>query len=157
MTITYNDIREKTAKVKEEREAKINLIYSEAFVLIEAYKHSLGLKKDDVWFNLNGEPKPYVMTGLLGDEQFQKLPLTSIELTPEYHLKFIIGTVTDDTPRGGSASLVEIELFVDGHQMTAKVGAGSKKFPIFDGDRTNICDAIKDEVMMMINDANFRG
>ncbi|CDH22131.1 hypothetical protein KKJ17_19560 [Xenorhabdus bovienii] len=155
MSVTYKTIRERKINVDERRQANINRIYKEATDLIEAYKHSLELENES-WTDVQGAERPYVMVGAMSEYAFeQKIP-TSIKLSSDYRLHFVIATVIDDSPRGGDTALVNVELFIDGNQMTAHVEQGHKKIYIFDDDKKEFCDAIKDNVLMIINNVTLR-
>ncbi|MEQ1964351.1 hypothetical protein ABLB69_14520 [Xenorhabdus khoisanae] len=150
MTVTYKTIRERKITVDEIRKDNINRIYREAADLVEAYKRSLELD-NETWIDVQGATRPYVMAGIMSEYAFEQKAPTSIKLTPDYHLHFVIATVIDDSPRGGDMALVDVELFIDGNQMTACVGQPTKIVYIFDGDKAEVCDIIKDNVLMIIN------
>ncbi|WP_258086947.1 hypothetical protein [Xenorhabdus bovienii] len=154
MTVTYVDIRERKKKVEKAQNERINLIYSEAVALVNAYKNSLEIESD-AWLDFDGIPQPYVMTGLIYGENFRKAGLTSIELSSDYAINFTIATVVDDSNRGGDTVLVNISLFVDDNVVTVIVGNEEQEYPIIDGNLVNICNAIKDQVLFGIDDPNL--
>ncbi|MCP9270370.1 hypothetical protein M5U04_20410 [Xenorhabdus sp. XENO-1] len=155
MTVTYKTIRERKITVNEIRKDNINRIYREATDLVEAYKRSLELD-NETWIDVQGATRPYVMAGIMSEYAFEQKAPTSINLTPDYHLHFVIATVIDDSPRGGDTALVDVELFIDGNQMTARVEQGYENIYIFDDDKTEVCDTIKDTVLMIINNMILR-
>ncbi|MBD1229106.1 hypothetical protein [Xenorhabdus griffiniae] len=155
MTVTYKTIRERKISVDERHQDNINWIYRKATDLVEAYIRSLELDNKS-WIDVQGAEKPYVMTGFMAEYGFEQKTPTSIKLTPDHHLHFAIATVIDDSPRGGDTAVVDVELFIDGNQMTAIVGQPSKLIYIFDDDETEFCDAIKDNVLMIINNMTSR-
>ncbi|CQH62161.1 hypothetical protein [Yersinia frederiksenii] len=152
MTITYKDISERQKQLNIARESRIEIVVTEAVALVEAYQKSLVLDKS-TWKDIEGKEQPYVMAGVLDKEgNFIKKPLTSIELGADYVLSFEVATVVDDSPRGGDMITQSICISIDGGVAKVNLQDVGKIISVIDGDRTGICDAMKDRVLMSIYD-----
>jgi hypothetical protein len=153
MTITYKEIRERQEQLNAKRDERINRVVSEAIALVNAYFESLQLQSS-TWKDIQGVEHPYVFTGVMGlDGSFTKASLSEIELDGNYGLSFNVCTVIDDSPRGGQSIMQSLFLFIDDGVAKVHLQDLGKTFPVMDGNRLKICDAMKDQVLASIGDS----
>ncbi|CAI1875869.1 Uncharacterised protein [Serratia fonticola] len=153
MTVTYKEIRERQEQLNAKRDERINRVVSEATALVNAYFESLQLK-NSTWKDIQGVEKPYVFTGFMDlNGSFTKASLSEIELDERYGLSFNVCTVVDDSPRGGEAIMQNLYLFIDDGVTKVHLQDLGKTLPVIDGNRSKICDAMKDQVLASIGDS----
>lgn len=151
MTVTYKEIRERQEQLNTTRNERINRVISEAVTLVKMYVESLQLE-NSTWKDIQGVEQPYVFTGVMSNGEFTKTPLTDIEVDNNYGLDFYVCTVTDDSPRGGQSSMLNIYLYIEGGVVKVGLPDSGKTIPVIDGNCTQVCDAMKDHVLMSIRD-----
>ncbi|MBP1004259.1 hypothetical protein [Serratia fonticola] len=153
MTVTYKEIRERQEQLKAKRDERINRVVSEAVALVNAYFESLQLK-NSTWKDIQGVEQPYVFTGVMDlDGSFTTASLSEIELDDNYGLSFNVFTVIDDSPRGGQSIMQSLHLFIDEGVTKVNLQDSGRVLPIIDGNRSKICDAMKDQVLASIGDS----
>ncbi|MET4859790.1 hypothetical protein [Morganella morganii] len=153
MNITYKDIQDRVAKVEEAKAERINRVTLAASTLVEKYIKSLNLESE-AWKSIDGAYKPYVTTGKQFDEHsYVSRPVTSLPLSEGYSLDFDIATVIDDSPRGGEAVRVNVNLWVNSDDvLCARIDGAAGTYQVIDGDWDKVCDKIKDHVILAIED-----
>lgn len=154
--ITYNDIKAKQAEIRKAQKAYVQKLRDVAKWLVDAYIKSLQLPKEQ-WSDSEGNQRPYVYIKCDGFEcrpEDLKIDLC----TGAY---FELCTVVDDDPREAKGEKVsvsvnsadngEIEIIVRGYE--------NKTFSAVDSDEkiNNICEFIKDSILMSMNDVSFGG
>ncbi|MFN1150135.1 hypothetical protein, partial [Serratia liquefaciens] len=95
----------------------------------------------------------YVFTGFMNKGELTKAPLTGIDLDVHYGLSFNVCTVIDDSPRGGQVMMLSIYLFIEDGVAKVNLQDSGKTLPVIDGNRSQICDVMKDQVLMAIHDS----
>ncbi|MBP0999914.1 hypothetical protein J8629_22945 [Serratia fonticola] len=87
------------------------------------------------------------------DGSFTTASLSEIELDDNYGLSFNVFTVIDDSPRGGQSIMQSLHLFIDEGVTKVNLQDSGRVLPIIDGNRSKICDAMKDQVLASIGDS----
>ncbi|MGE0971144.1 hypothetical protein ACQFN5_16005 [Klebsiella sp. WOUb02] len=154
MGITYAEIKKKREDVEAAQIERSNIVYSEAEQLVEQYRKSLGLERES-WTDIKGVASPYVSTGYVIGEDFRKSRLMEIELERDYGFDFAISTVTDDSPRGGSYSVVNIDLRLYDARGTIKVVVNDDRTFLVEEKENkyaDVCEEIKLQVLSSLND-----
>ncbi|EPU3949970.1 hypothetical protein [Klebsiella michiganensis] len=154
MGITYAEIKKKREDVEAAQIERSNIVYSEAEQLVEQYRKSLGLERE-TWTDIKGVASPYVSTGYVTGDSFRKSSLLEIDLEKDYSFDFEISTVTDDSPRGGSYSVVSIDLRLHDASGTIKVVVNNgKTFLVEEKENkyADVCEEIKLQVLSSLND-----
>lgn len=155
MTVTYEQIRERREELDKERDERKGLIRGAVRKLSDMYIDSLGLKGMS-WKTISGQAQEYVYFRQDG----RRYPAPeNIGFTENYIADFKIVTVIDDTPRGGDAVEVDVDIYVLDDELHIDVGSADdltrKEFvvdPENEAQMQKVCDALKDATLMKIVD-----
>lgn len=165
--VTYEDIRKRRLDLDSQITNRSDSIRRAVKTLVDAYIDSLKLPAP-AWRSLDGAEMPYVRVLVVDDNQ-DGSPLVEVHplkmsLTENYHAHFWLETVVDDSPRGGDAVKVNLDIYDDEGQVKAVVSMEDNRYrphlkdPLtlsLDGKTFNtedICNVLKDCVLMSITD-----
>lgn len=154
IVITYSDIKAKRDEVKASRNAYVQKIRSMAKKLMDAYLQSLQLPSEQ-WCDINGDKHPYAY---IMDGGFMKRP-EGLGVDLHKGASFELFTVTDDDLRDPQAEKVHVSINIIDDEVfeIAVTGYKAEVFTPVNSDEKikEICEFIKDSVLMSINDVAF--
>ncbi|MCA5926346.1 hypothetical protein LES60_06735 [Pectobacterium brasiliense] len=156
MDVTYQDIQQQYRLMQKKYGERRTVLQQNAYSLIAEYKESLDLKSD-TWRDSKGEDKPYVTTGRLNDNgEYQRKPISALDLDDSISLKFVVSTVIDDTLLGGAHYLINIAMRYEHGFLTVDIGAGKKEVMIASPDESGayseVCSSIKQLILSGVID-----
>lgn len=152
--ITYADIRAKRAEILKAEQEYVQRLRDTAKRLVSAYESSLALPELQ-WRDIEGELHPYVYICLNG---FNVRP-EDLQADLRDGIAFNLYTVVDDNPRQSASVKVSVKIaLLDGDNLTVSVnGYQARTFSHVDTDAkiNEICEFIKDSILMSMNDVKF--
>ncbi len=151
MDVTYQDIQQQYRLMQKKYGERRATLQQNAYSLVAEYKDSLGLKSD-TWRDSKGEDNPYVATGRVNDKgEYQRKPISSLDVDESISLKFVISTVIDDSLLGGAYYLINVSMRYEHGFLTVDIGAGRKEVvianPSEDGAYSEACSCIKQLIL----------
>ncbi|MEI7242770.1 hypothetical protein WCU82_12285 [Pectobacterium carotovorum] len=156
MDVTYQDIQQQYRLMQKKYDERRVTLQQNAYSLVAEYKDSLGLKSD-TWRDSKGEEKPYVTTGRLNDNgEYQRKPISALDLDESISLKFVVSTVIDDSTLGGAHYLINIAMCYYHGNLKVDIGAGKKEVFIAKSDEggaySEVCSGIKQLILSGVVD-----
>ncbi|ENY3616507.1 hypothetical protein ACFMH7_004831 [Escherichia coli O8:H49] len=152
--VTYADIREKQAKILKAEQEYIQRLRDTAKRLVSAYEDSLELPVSQ-WRDINGKERPYVHILWNG----HNIKPEDLRVDLQDGVAFDLWTVVDDNPRQSASVKVGIQIvLLDGDNIAISVdGYRAITFLHVDTDVqiNEICEFIKDSILMSMNDVKF--
>ena len=152
--VTYADIRAKQAEILKAEQEYIQRLRDTAKRLVNAYEASLALPELQ-WRDIDGELHPYVYIRL---NDFGVRP-EDLQADLQDGAAFDLYTVVDDNPRRSASVKVAVKIaLLDGDNLTVSVdGYQARTFSHVDTDAkiNEICEFIKDSILMSMNDVTF--